>query len=248
MGALELDKPARLYSLSLSHPSQAARLMLERKGIEHKVVDFPPGLQPVAVRLVGFRGGTVPALRLDGRRVQGSLEISRFLDELVPEPPLFPADPEQRKTVEDAERWGEETLQPVPRRFFRWGAANRQSVRRWIASEVVGYPAPGLVAWTNAPLAHKMARMIDADDDAVRGDIAALPSLLGRIDSLIAEGTLGGGEPNAADFQIGTSVRVLLAFEDLRSHVEGHPAAEHARRILPEYPDPIPSFLPPGWV
>jgi hypothetical protein len=27
--------PAKLYTLSLSHPSQAACLMLERKGIEH---------------------------------------------------------------------------------------------------------------------------------------------------------------------------------------------------------------------
>jgi glutathione S-transferase len=109
--------PARLYFLSLSHPSQAARLMLERKGIEHKLVNILPGSQPVVVRLVGFRGITVPALRIDGRRIQGSREISRFLDELVPEPPLFPRDPEQRRTVEAAEHWGEETLQPVPAAF-----------------------------------------------------------------------------------------------------------------------------------
>jgi glutathione S-transferase len=113
--------PARLYSLSLSHPSQAARLMLEHKGIEHKVIDFPPGLQPLAVRLVGFRGRTVPALRIDGRRVQGSRQISSALDDLVPEPPLFPPDPDRRRAVEAAERWGDETLQPVPRRLFRWG-------------------------------------------------------------------------------------------------------------------------------
>ncbi len=37
--------PAKLYSLSLSHPTQAARLMLERKGIEHEV-DLFPGLHP----------------------------------------------------------------------------------------------------------------------------------------------------------------------------------------------------------
>jgi glutathione S-transferase len=71
--------------------------MLERKGIEHKLVNILPGSQPVVVRLVGFRGITVPALRIDGRRIQGSPEISRFLDELVPEPPLFPRDPEQRR-------------------------------------------------------------------------------------------------------------------------------------------------------
>jgi glutathione S-transferase len=240
--------PARLYFLSLSHPSQAARLMLERKGIEHKLVNILPGSQPVVVRLVGFRGITVPALRIEGRRIQGSREISLFLDELVPEPPLFPRDPEQRRAVEAAERWGEETLQPVPRRIFRWGAARHRYVRRWIAADVVGLPLPGLVASANAPVARKLATMAAARDDAVRGDLGGVPDLIARVDALVADGTIGGDEPNAADFQIGTTVRVLLAFADLRRLVEGRPAADLARRILPAFPSPIPSFLPPGWL
>ena len=68
----------------------------------------------MAVRLLGFPGATVPALRIDGRRVQGSLEISRFLDSFVASRPLFPAEPEARRAVEEAERWGEQTLQPIP--------------------------------------------------------------------------------------------------------------------------------------
>jgi hypothetical protein len=85
---------ATLYSLPVSHPALAARCMLEHKGIEHRVVELVPGLQPEALRLLRFRGGTVPALEIGGRRVQGSREISRALDELQPEPPLFPRDPE----------------------------------------------------------------------------------------------------------------------------------------------------------
>jgi glutathione S-transferase len=126
---------ARLYSVSLSHPSYAALLMLERKDIEHKVVELLPGFHPVAVRLLGFPGATVPALRIDGRRVQGSLEISRFLDSFVASPPLFPAEPEARRAVEEAERWGERTLQPIPRRLFRWGTARHQYLRRWVVEE-----------------------------------------------------------------------------------------------------------------
>jgi glutathione S-transferase len=239
---------ARLYSVSLSHPGHTARLMLERKGMEHQVVNIPPGVHPVAVRLAGFPGITVPALRVDGRRIQGSREISRFLDSVAPSPPLFPADPDERRAVEEAERWGEQTLQPIPRRLFRWGAARHQYLRRWIAAEVVGLPLPGVVAWTNAPVAVKMAQMSDARDDAVRGDVANLPDLLSHADALIAEGTIGADEPNAADFQIATSVRVLLAFDDLRSLVSGRPVADLARRILPDYPEPIPSFLPPYWL
>ena len=35
--------PAKLYYLTLSHPSQAARLMLERKGIDHEIKELFPG-------------------------------------------------------------------------------------------------------------------------------------------------------------------------------------------------------------
>jgi len=240
--------PARLYSVSLSHPSHTARLMLEHKGIEHRVVNIVPGFQAPVVRLVGFRGITVPALRFDGRRVQGSREISRFLDQVAASPRLFPADVEHRRAVEEAERWGEHTLQPIPRRLFRWGAAQHQYLRRWIADEVVGMPAPGAMAFLNSPVAAKLARMSDARDDAVRGDIASLPDLLAHADALIADGTIGADEPNAADFQIATSVRVLVAFEELEPLVSGRPVADLARRILPEYPGPVPPFLPADWL
>jgi glutathione S-transferase len=222
--------------------------MLEHKGVEHKVVDVLPGFQAVVVRALGFPGITVPALRIDGRRVQGSRKISRFLDELVPSPPLFPLDPAARSAVEEAERWGDETLQPIPRRIFRWGAAHNQHVRRWVAEDVAGLPLPGVLAWSNVPVARKLASMADARDDAIRGDIAALPDLLAHADSLIAAGTIGGSSLNAADFQIGTSVRALLGFPDLRSLVEGRPIADLARRVLPRYPEPIPRFLPPVWL
>jgi glutathione S-transferase len=68
------------------------------------------------------------------------------------------------------------------------------------------------------------------------------------VDELIADGTIGGEEPNAADFQIGTTVRVFLAFADLAPVVEGRPAADLANRVLPRYPGPVPPFLPRGWL
>ena len=75
---------ARLYGMSISHPSRAARLMLEHKGIEYRLVNVPVGLQAGQIRLAGFKAGTVPALRIDGRRAVGTLAISRLLDELRP--------------------------------------------------------------------------------------------------------------------------------------------------------------------
>lgn len=238
---------AKLHSLTLSHPSHAARLMLERKGIEHEVVDLLPGFHPAQLRAAGFRGGTVPALRIAGKRLQGSREISRALDELRSEPRLFPADPDRRAEVVEAERWGEAVLQPVPRRMFRWGVAGNQAMRRWLTADIVGMPAPGVMAAANKPVAWLFARKSGADDASVRATVASVPALLDRADELIAAGVIGG-EPNAADYQIATAVRVLLAYEDLRDLIEGRPSTELARRLLPTYPEPIPRFLPPDWL
>ena len=136
---------AKLYSLATSHPAHAARAMLERKGIEHEVVDMLPGMHPLVLRAAGFRGGTVPALKLDGAKVQGSLRISRALERAKAQPPLFPDDPGRRRAVEAAEAWGEGELQPVPRRIFRWGTVRQQELRRWLG-ELAGVPLPGLGA------------------------------------------------------------------------------------------------------
>jgi glutathione S-transferase len=66
--------------------------MLEHKGIEYKRVDLIAALHRPLLRARGFEAPTVPALKADGRRVQGTRNISRVLDEIHPEPPLFPAD------------------------------------------------------------------------------------------------------------------------------------------------------------
>ena len=238
---------AKLYSLLLSHPARASRLMLELKGIEADVVDLIPGMHPVQLRAARFRGGTVPALKVDGTRVQGSVPISHFLEDLEPQPPLFPAGPKPRQAVEEAEAWGERELQPVPRRIFRWGTVRDRGLRRWVA-ELSGIPAPDAAATLNAPVARRFARLSEASDERVRADLEALPAMLDRVDGWIAEGTLGGAQVNAADCQIASTVRVLLAYEDLQLMLRDRPSAELATRLFPDYPEPIPLRLPAGWI
>lgn len=240
---------ARLYSLALSHPALAARAMLVHKGIEHRVVNLMPGFHPMFVRALRFPGGTVPALRLeDGRRIQGSLRISRALEELRPEPALFPADPAARELVVEAERWGEQELQDVPRRIFRWAAAGQQDLRAWMGRELVGIPAPGLAGWVNQPVAARFARASDATDESVRADLERLPGRLDEVDRLIAEGVIGNSQPNAADFQIASSIRMLLALDDVRPLLAERPAAELAERLFPRFPGPIPLRIPAAWI
>ncbi len=229
-----------------SHPALAARLMLERSGLEHEVRELPPGLHPALVRAAGFPGWTVPALRIGGRRVQGTLAIARELHRLAPEARLFPADDRARDAVERAERWGHDELQPLPRRLFRWAAAESNAVRAWLLREVSGLPAAPALAMAFRPAMVLFARRASGARDAtVRADLARLPELLDRADRLLEDEIIGGAVPNAADLQILTSLRLLLAHQDLRPRLERRRCARAALRLLPDYPRPAPEALPP---
>jgi len=237
----------RLYALAVSHPAHSTRRMLEHKRLEHDVSYLLPGFHPFQLRLAGFRGATVPALKLDGRRVQGSREIARALDALLPDPPLFPVDPEAGRAVEEAERWGEEELQDFVRRIFRWATANHKGYAagwgRLSASRAPESPARSTCLWRVPSPAARGA----TDEQAAR-DLAELPELLDHADGLISSDVIGGEPPNAADFQIAPSVRLLMAFEQLRPALATRPVGKLAMRLLPEIPEPVPAELPANWV
>jgi hypothetical protein len=58
---------------------------------------------------------------------------------------------------------------------------------------------------------------------------------------------IGGEELGAADFQIGSTVRMLLAMQDVGRLVAGRPAETFARRVVPDYPE-VPAALPADWL
>lgn len=238
----------KLYVIPGSHPSKAAELMLEHKGIPFKRVDLVSALHRPSLKLLGFPGPTVPAMKADGRKVQGSREISRALDEIKPDPPLVPSD-----VVRETERWGEEELQSIPRRLAWWALVHlpakerTETARRSLQGYRVGLPV-GVAARTVLPIAKMAVRYNHSTDEAVRADLAAVPDRIDRVDALISEGVIGGDQLNAADFQIGTSVRLLLSYEDLRPYIESRPAAEHALRVVPDYNASFPKVFPAEWL
>jgi glutathione S-transferase len=225
-----------------------ARLMLERKGVEYKRRDLIPVASKAWLRAAGFSGVTVPALKLDGTKMQGSMEIARELDRLIPEPPLFPADPDARAKVEAAERWGDEVLQAPARRML-WNALrrNRWPMESFSQGARLGVPVKVAVA-TGAPIVALSARFNEATDENVRADLVALPGYLDKIDGWIAEGVLGGAQPNAADFQISTSVRLMMTLDDLHDYIAARPAGQLAAGVVPDYPGKVPPILPAEWL
>ena len=59
---------------------------------------------------------------------------------------------------------------------------------------------------------------------------------------------IGGERPNAADFQIAPSVRLMLCFDQLRPHVEDRPAGAHALTLVPDYPGRFREVFPAQWL
>jgi len=178
---------------------------------------------------------------MDPQDVQGSLEISRALDQAIAERPLFPPEPFARRSVEDAERWGHDELQPIPRRIFRRAVVRDRALRRWVAADVAGVPAPALMAALTKPVAARRSAESGGDEATIRADVGRLPGLLDHVDALVGAGVIGTDQPNAADFQILSSVRVLLDFKALPA-AEDRPSAQRARRLFPYWEGEMPYF------
>lgn len=239
---------ARLYVIPASHPSIAVQLMLDHKGIAYKRKDLMPVVSKGVLRMVGFPGNTVPALKIDGDKVQGSRQIVRELERLRPEPPLLPADAAQRAKVEEAERFGDEELQHPIRQLLWWGfKQDKEPLRSYSEGAKIGVPI-GLAVKTGGPLIALSARFNEASDENAQAAAAKLPALLDRVDAWIEDGTLNGEQLNAADFQIAPSIGLMMTLDDLRPAIENRPAGALANRVVPNYPGRMPPVLPAEWL
>jgi glutathione S-transferase len=238
----------RLFTIPGSHPGTAAQLMLAHKGIAYRRKDLFPVLSKAIVRAAGFPRQTVPAMTIDGEKVQGSREIARALDRLQPEPPLFPADPQKRAAVEEAERFGDEELQHPIRQIIWWAFRKDKSpLTSYSEGAKLGVPIP-LAVKTAGPIVALAARFNEASDENVRADIEALGGLVDRVDEMIAAGTLNGEQLYAADFQIAPSLKLAMTMQDLRPLIESRPAGELVRRVDPKIAGDFPPVLPAEWL
>jgi len=238
----------RLYTLPASHPGMTAKRLLEYKDIPFQRVDLLPGISRTLLRAMRFEAGTVPAMVIDGRKVQGSRTIAQELDSLQPDPPLFPADADQRAAVLEVERWGDEELQATIRTIMLWAAAREPSARLSYLEEARIFLPHGLAAKTGGPLVALAVRLNEATEENARAALAALPAQLQRVDDEIAAGTLGGEQLNAADFQVSGSVRLAQTSQDLRPLIDGRPAGELARRAIPDFAGDLPPTVPEAYL
>src|SRR4051794_2488663 len=233
------------HVLPPSHPCATVEAALRLKGLEYEKVELKVGPHPQEMeRLYGEGHRTVPGLLIDDEPVHGSNRILERLEQLAPEPSLYPG--ALAEAVRAAAQWGDEELQDLGRRL-PWGALH-------FRPEAMGTFGGGAAldpAGTDYAIRFARASWKYHGITAVRlaEDLAGLPAKLDRIDAWVADGVLAGAEPNAADLQIGATLSVLLTVGDLRPLIEGRPAEQVAHTWFDERPGLVPAgAFPASWV
>lgn len=234
-----------LHVLPPSHPCAAVEAALRLKGLDYERVVLRAGEHTTEMeRLYGEGRTTVPGLLVDDEPVHTSNAILERLEAMAPEPSLYP--PALGERVAEAARWGDGDLQDLGRRL-PWGALH-------FRPEAVGtFGGAGPLDPAGTDFAIRIARATwkyhGITAQRLADDLAALPAKLDHVDALAEAGTIGGEEPNAADLQIGATLRVLLTVGDLRPLIEGRRAERVARTWFPDYQGDIPAgAFPAGWV
>jgi glutathione S-transferase len=228
------DRTAKLYVILGSHACKSGMLMLQHKRIPFRVVTLPTGMQRM-MPAFGFPQDTVPALEIAGRSAQTNAAMARLLDEIQPDPPLFPTDEGHRREVEEAERWGDEEFQMAARRIALAGTLHGPD-----ALTGRGADGPlGPLLWRSDRARWIGTRMLckfifDVNPHTERELLDDLPRQLDRIDGWIDAGVLGGERLNAADYMIASSLTLILYRHDMQPLVEPRPAGWLARRLLPQ--------------
>jgi glutathione S-transferase len=98
-----------LWHLKVSHYNEKARWALDYKNVPHVRRAAVAGRhQKIAKELTG--GSTLPVLVLDGEAIGDSTRIIETLERRFPEPPLYPADPDERRRALELEDFFDEEL------------------------------------------------------------------------------------------------------------------------------------------
>jgi glutathione S-transferase len=205
--------------------------MLEHKGIPFRQVTLVPGFHRAYVRLRGFPGDRVPAVRFaDGSCAQGTRPLARALDAIRPQPRLVPDD----SRVEEAERWGDEVLQQWARRMVvEAGLRDPDLLHRHGGAGRLG-PLLTRRERSRRHMARAVKLAFRMTPEQLRADQTRVGEMLDRVDDLIANGVLNGERLNCADFQIATSLALVDYRLDVRRQLRPRSAGELMERVLPE--------------
>ena len=99
----------RLWSWHVSPFAGKARVACAEKGVEVELIEVDPRARPARLRELNPTG-RVPVLELSDVAIRESTAIGEWLEDTVPDPPLWPADPGARAAARGQLRWVDDEL------------------------------------------------------------------------------------------------------------------------------------------
>jgi len=234
-----------LHAVPFSHPCLAVSAALERHGYDYDRVELVSGRHAEEIeRIYGPDKRTAPGLLVDGEPVHGTVAIFARLGEMTGGETLYPT--ALADTIRRAEIGLADDLQTAAR-VLSFGSLH-------FRPEALGtFPGGEPLDPAGTDFAIKFVRgawkYIGIDAQRIAATLEALPGQLDRVDQLIAAGAAGGDEPTALDFQVGSTLQMMLQLGDLRPMIQGRPAERLATTWFESGPAQIPAgALPAGWV
>lgn len=179
-----------LWQLEVSHYSEKVRWALDYKRVAHRRRTPMPGAHiPIALWLSGGASVTFPVLELGEDRLTDSSAAIAALDRRYPEPPLYPADPAERRRAIELEEYFDEELGPAARLLPFHELGHEPELFGEVASHAV--PAPLSRAKPLLSLYGRVytgARFGVRDADAADRARAAILAALERVEAELAAG------------------------------------------------------------
>lgn len=182
-----------LWHVPISHYSEKARWALDFKRVPHTRRAVLGGFHPLITALV-TRGKhqTVPALSIDGEGIGDSTKIIAELERRFPDPPLYPADPEERRRALELEEFFDEELGPCLRQVaYHHLTADPRALREltlmqtpWATERTARFFMPAVTTFLDARFSVRSAEQAEA----------GRAKMLAALDRLEAELDRGGGE------------------------------------------------------
>ncbi|WP_394829981.1 glutathione S-transferase family protein [Pendulispora rubella] len=110
-----------LWQIRFSMYPEKARWALDYKQVPHVRHSLLPGPH-VLTLMPRFGQKSMPILRHDGRVLKNSATVLDYVERTWPDPPLYPADAQQRARALEIQKWFDDEIGPALRRaaFFEW--------------------------------------------------------------------------------------------------------------------------------
>lgn len=234
-----------LHVVPFSHPCLAVSAALDRLGLEYETRVLETGRQGDEVEEVyGDGRRTVPGLLVDDEPVHGTSSIFARLDELRPDAVLYPQP--SADEIREAEAGIADELQTTARVLVFGAMHFRPESMATFAG--VDQLDPGGVDFAIKTMRASW-RYLDITAQRIYDTLQVLPAQLDTVDAMLDSGALGGEKPTAADFQLGSSLHLLVQIGDVRPLVEERSAWKAVSALFePGKGNVSAGAFPPGWV